>query len=344
VSTRLLRSAACASNPHVLKAARAMLTRGHAVDAVVAGVFAAAALAPSVLLGPVALLVGGAGTGLFAVDGRVQQSGRGLPRPRGFLPDQEIPKAARVGVPRLVAALAAALASFGSLPLRGVLAPAIDLARPVSKPRLALYRRIAERGSRALAEARVADELLHAAGRGQGGLLSERDLEELHPRVVRATTTEVGSRRLITVPWGGEAVRGEGTGTLDGGRTRMVAAADARGQVAIACYELVEDGGEVLAVDALDLVFPLVASPVLRGRTRVPPGTPCAAAAPIALGDAEGLVDLAAGAGGDADAEKTLGTWLLMPREGGAPVGVEGKPPPGLLAIARVGLAVKVVA
>src|SRR5580658_713944 len=99
MSPRLPRAAACASESHVLDAARAALVRGHAVDAVVAGVFAAAARSPSVLLGPVQLLVGGAGTGLHAVDGRVQQPGKGLPRPRGFAPGEDVPRAARAGVP-----------------------------------------------------------------------------------------------------------------------------------------------------------------------------------------------------------------------------------------------------
>jgi hypothetical protein len=331
VTPRLPRSAVCASAPHVLEAARTALVRGQAVDAVVAGVFTAAALAPSVLLGPVALLVGGAGTGLFAVDGRVQQAGKGLARPRGFLPDEAIPKGALVGVPVLVAALSTALASFGSLPLPKVLAHAVAAARAVSKPRAALLRRIAERGPRALAEARVAEELRLAAGRGQGGLLSERDLEEVRPKVVRATTTQTGLRRVVTVPWGGDAVREERNPTVDAGRTRIVAAADARGQVAIACYEVAEEG---LAVEALDLVFPLVASAVLRGRTRVPPGTPCPSSAPIALGETEGLVDLAAGAGGHAEGEKALGGWLAAP---------ESEVPAGVLALVRVGRGVKVL-
>jgi gamma-glutamyltranspeptidase/glutathione hydrolase len=314
------------------------------MDAVVAGVFAAAAVSPSVLFGPVAILVGGAGSGLFAIDGRVQQAGKGLPRPRGFLADEEIPKGARVGVPALVAALGAALASFGSLPLPRVLAKAIDLSRGVSKSRMALFRRIAELGPRATAEARVAEELLLVAGRGEGGLLSKRDLDEVRPRVVRAAVREVGSpfgaRRVFTVPWGGDAVREEGQPVVDASRTRVVAAADARGQMAVACYEVADEG---LVVEALGLVFPLVASPVLRGRTRVRPGVPCTASAPIALAEAEGLLDLAAGGAGNANAERALGAWLAMATEQGSPLAAYDEPPPGVLALARVGQGVKVL-
>jgi Gamma-glutamyltranspeptidase len=335
--TRLPRAAASASASFVLDAARAMLARGHAVDAVVAGVFAAAAHSPSVLLGPVQVLVGGAGTGLHAVDGRVQQPGKGLPRPRGFAPGEDVPRAARAGVPALVAALGTTLASFGSLPLARVLAPAVDLARRASKPRATLLQRIAERGARAMTEARVAGELVLAAGRGQGGLLSERDLEELRPKVVRAESTEATGQRLVTVPWGAAAVRDPASPACDASRTRVVAAADARGQLAVACYELAEHG---LVIEALDLVAPLVASPVLRGKTRVPAGVACTTAAPIALCEAEGVLDLVAGVFAETNAETTLGKWLRALRsEDGALA--EPESPEELIALARVGKGIK---
>jgi hypothetical protein len=97
-----------------------------------------------------------------------------------------------------------------------------------------------------------------------------------------------------------------------------------------------------LAVESLELVFPLVASPVLRGRTRVPPGRPCAMGPPIALGEAEGLVDLAAGVSGDAEGERTLGAWLAAWGDQSASGFESGEPPLGLLALARVGQGVKV--
>jgi Gamma-glutamyltranspeptidase len=336
MSPRLPRANASASELHVLEAARSVLTRGHAVDAVVAGVFAAAASSASVLLGPVQILVGGGGTGLHAVDGRVQQPGKGLPRPRGFVADEEIPDAAQVGVPVLVAALTTALASFGSVPLARALAPAIDLARKASKTRLKLLQRIAERGQRAMTEARLGGELVLAAGRGQGGLLSERDLDELRPVVTRAMTTDGAGAddSLSTVPWGGAAVRGTGPQATSSDRTRVVAAADARGQMAIACYEVAEEG---LRVESLELVMPLLAVPVLRGRTRVRPGTPCPAAAPIALCKALGALDLAAGMGAVPDAEKALAAWLGEFRSARAALGAASDgPDEGLVGVVRV--------
>src|SRR5579872_6420920 len=97
-------AAAAASEAHVAHAAREALARGNAVDAVVTGVLVAAAHAAGVLLGPVQVLVGGAGAGLVAVDGRVRQPGLGIPRPRGVVAGADIPAAARVGVPALPAA------------------------------------------------------------------------------------------------------------------------------------------------------------------------------------------------------------------------------------------------
>jgi hypothetical protein len=336
MSARLSRAAVDASDPRVLAAAREALKRGYAIDAVAAGVLAACALAPSVLLGPVQLLLGGAGTGLHAIDGRVQQPGKGLGRPRGFQEGEAIPEAARVGAPVLPAALSTALASFGSAPLARALGPAVDMARKASKPRWELLRRMAERGPLALTEARVAEKLVEVAGRGHGGLLSARDLEELRPAVVRAESSLREDGRLATVPWGAAAVRGAGKpGEGAASRvTRIVAAVDARGQFAIACYEVAERG---LAIEALDLVAPLVAFPVLRGRTRVPPGFACVAAAPIALGEEDGMLTLAAGLGEHENGEETLGAWLA---KGGGEPG-ERELPKGLVAIVRVGSGVK---
>jgi hypothetical protein len=335
MSARLPRAAAATSDPKVLAAAREALKRGYAIDAVAAGVLAACALAPSVLMGPVQILLGGAGTGLHAIDGRVQQPGKGLGRPRGFQEGEAIPEAASVGAPVLPAALSTALASFGSAPLARALGPAVDMARKASKPRWEILRRMAERGPLALTEARVAEELVRVAGRGEGGLLSARDLEELRPAVVRAESSLRGDGRLATVPWGAAAVRVAGKSAEAPSRlTRIVAAVDARGQFAIACYEVAEQG---LAVEALDLVLPLLAFPVLRGRTRVPPGFGCAAAAPIALREDDGMLVLAAGLGARENGEETLGEWL-------APIaGKQGddEPPEGLVALERVGSGVK---
>ncbi len=334
------RAVAAATEGAVAEAAMAVLRRGNAVDAVVAGVFAASAQVSSVLLGPVQILVGGAGVGLHAIDGRVQQPGRGLARPRGFLSDDAAPPPARVGAPVLPAALATVLASFGKTPLARALAPAIDLARAISKPRAELLKQIAEGGPRALTRARFAGELVLAAGRGAGGLLSERDLEDLRPRVLEARVTRAGEGRLVTVPWGAEAVRTAGTVGLPTTSTHVVVAMDAHGQIAIACYEAASDG---LRIEALDLVAPAFAAPVRRGQTRVRPGEPRLASAPIALQEADGSLELGAGAGKEGDAEQTLGDWLRAYAERRLDP-TPALPPAGLLSVARVGREFRVLA
>jgi gamma-glutamyltranspeptidase/glutathione hydrolase len=323
-----------ASDPDVAAVGNAILGRGNAVDAVVAGVFAAAGLHASVLLGPVQVLIGGAGAGLRAVDGRVRQPGLGNPRPRGFLPGDAIPDAARVGVPALPAALLAAATTYGNLGVAAVVGPGTELARARSKPRASVLQRLSERGPAAFAEAFLAEELTLAAGRMAGGLLSSQDMDELRPVLTRASVHDAEQgREVITVPWGASSVRGVLAVPSPGADVRVIVAADRNGLLAVGCYEVPRAG---LAIDAFDLVAPFKATPVLRGETRVKPGEPRGSAAPIALGQLSGTVDLAAGLGSAAEAEAHLGAWLATYRvtadlERDAPL------PQGLLAAQRAG-------
>lgn len=307
------RALAAASEEHVGQAAMAVLPRGNAVDAVVAGVFAAAGAARGVLFGPVQLVVGGAGAGLRAVDGRTLQPGKGSKRPRGWLPGEPIPPAARVAVPLLPAALAVALASFGSTPLSRALGPAIELARIKSTARAEILERLARRGPR-LARSAVAEELLEAAGRPRGGLVGPEDLEALRPAITACATVDLNGRGTGTVPWGAETVRRGGSGPASSA-VHVVAAMDGRGLAAIACYEEAIEG---LPIEGLDLIAPYCAEPVMRGEPRVRPGTPRSAAAPIALSEARGRIELAVGIAGAPDGERELHDWLLA-REGALP-------------------------
>src|SRR5687768_17130658 len=117
-----VRAVAISNDPVAEEAAQSHLTAqgGSAVGAVLTGFFAAAGAYSGVLLSPLTVLVGGIGTGGRAFDGRVRQPGLATNRPRGFLPEETIPTAARVGVPMTVAAAAVAYAydggkSLGSL-------------------------------------------------------------------------------------------------------------------------------------------------------------------------------------------------------------------------------------
>jgi gamma-glutamyltranspeptidase/glutathione hydrolase len=307
-----------------------MLARHNAIDAVVAGVFAAAAAHAGVLLGPVQMLVAGAGVGPRAIDGRTSQPGKGTVRPRGFRAGEPIPPAARVAVPALPAALAAALATFGTVPLSRALAPAIEIANRIAPARAELFARLGQRGP-TLTAGGIGDELVNAVGPLAGGLLTLEDLDEQRPDVVIVEPVKLGVRRAITVPWDGAAVRRPQAGSLDALHTHILAAIDLRGTLAIACYEVPEDGVEV---GALQLLAPFAATPVLRGEPRVRPGLPCPAAAPIAVVEADGVYALAVGMPTLRGAEGVLGQWLWEgdPLDNAAPSMATG---PGLVGIVK---------
>lgn len=310
--------AAVASSAEVEAAAEELLAKGNAVDAVVAGVFAACAMSAGVLLGPVQVLVGGAGAGLLALDGRVRQPGIGAPRPRGFMTAEEIPAAARVGVPWLPATLSAAVATMGTATFNQVLSPAVALAK--GTPRKDVLSRIASRGPRALEEAPLSTELLAAAGRPSGGLLTPDDLASPHPAVVKASRTPVlppegstnGSKAaaepkmLTTLPWthlDGHLPVAPAR-EVDVACVRAVAAVDRNGTFAIACWEEKPDG---LFIEELGLRGPYQAEPVRRGQTRVRPADVRPAAGPIAFVGSVASPELALCAFGAPDAFTILG-------------------------------------
>jgi gamma-glutamyltranspeptidase/glutathione hydrolase len=292
----------------------------------VAGVFAACATSPGVLLGPVQILVGGAGAGLLAIDGRVRQPGVGAPRPRGFQTADDVPDAARVGVPWLPAALSVAIATMGTATFAQVLGPAIALAK--GSPRAEILQRIAARGPRAIEERPLGGELLAGAGRASGGLLTGDDLASPRPdvqkaaRIERATATpapnsvrrsDVGKRSaespttvLVTFPWAHlEGARLVAPAhDVDIARARAVAAVDRNGTFAIACWDEAVSG---LLLAEVGLRAPFFAEPVRRGQTRVRPGDARPAAAPAALVGPPAAPELALAAFGAADAYDVLG-------------------------------------
>ncbi|HEY3822643.1 MAG TPA: hypothetical protein VGL81_36005 [Polyangiaceae bacterium] len=291
----MAKRAAGGSEAHVAQAARDALAKGNAVDAVVTGVLVAAAESPGVFLGPVQLLVGGAGAGLQAFDGRVRQPGLGIPRPRGVQAGDAVPASARVGVPALPAALAAVLAALGGSTLKRAAGPAVERARAISAERAAVLEVFARRGAAAMGDDAVAGELAAVAGRAAGGTLTEDDLRAVRPGVVTCEERALAPSGVLRVPWR-EAAPGGTAG-------QVVVAADGRGLVAIACYEVAVDG---VSITGLGLVAPAFATPVRRGETRVRPGEPRPAAAPIALRARRGVIDAAIGVAEADGAEAAL--------------------------------------
>jgi len=295
----LARSIAAATRPEIAQAASAVLAQGNAVDAVVAGVLAACALEGTVIFGPVQILVGGAGIGLRAIDGRPRQPGAATTRPRGFKEGEVIPAAARIAVPALPAALAAALVTCGGGSLLRAAAPALDLAKAVPARR-ALIERIARRGPSVLADDAVSEEILAAAGKIAGGLLTREDLAGVRPVVEPCRETGGAAR----APWASEDDSTEGTAV------ELVAAADGRGVLAIACYEM---RAAAVSIEALGVDAPAYADPVLRGTPRTAPGAPRPAACPIALamtGATAGVFDIALGIASSAAPERALAVLL----------------------------------
>lgn len=331
--------AAVASSPEVEVAAEELLRKGNAVDAVVAGVFAACALAPGVLLGPVQILIGGGGVGLRALDGRVRQPGIGAPRPRGFREDEEVPDGARVGVPWLPAALSVAVATAGTATFAQVMAPALLLAK--GSPRHDVLMKIASRGPRAIEERPFSSELLALAGRPSSGLLTSDDLSSQRPEIhsasrhmlrrpadgqgrsdaarVRsgsgappgASPRKAGAadtsapRFVIALPWANDVggTPAPPAAPVAVATTRAVAAVDRFGAFAVACWD---EGVDGLSLPDLGLRAPFFAEPVMRGATRVRPGDARPAAAPVALVATDSGPEFAFAAFGAGDAYDVL--------------------------------------
>jgi gamma-glutamyltranspeptidase/glutathione hydrolase len=268
---------------------------------------AASATDPSVLLGPVQILLLGTGGGGQCVDGRLLQPGLGGKRPRGFTAGEVVPDAARAGVSRYASAVATALATHGTMSFSTAMGVALELAEDAD--RKATLERLASRGPLALAESGISRELLACLGALGGGTLTEGDLKEPRPDVCAITPEARGEVELAYVPFA--------PAEQNLGGVHIVAAADARGRGAIACFERSIVGTRIPALGLLAPSSP--AQPVLRGVTRAAPGTPLAAAAPFGARLRRGALELMAGIGGGGDGAPLVFADLLAWLQEGAP-------------------------
>jgi hypothetical protein len=174
---------------------------------------------------------------------------------------------------------------------------AIEAARALSPERAAVIELVARHGAAGLAHDAVALDLIAVAGRSSGGALTRDDLVAVRPAVVSCDRNEAG---VTLVPW-------RVSSSPDASNTHVVAAIDSRGLAAVACYD---DPLEGVAVETLGLVAPLVAAPVMRGRTRARPGDPRPASAPIALRQRLGVIELALGVALAQQGDRTLAALL----------------------------------
>ncbi len=267
-----LRALARSNDPICEAAASEELAKGgSAIDAVLAGYFAAAGAYPGVLLGPVTLLLGGTGSGDRAFDGRVRQPGKNAKRPRGTLPGAEPPSAARVGVPCSVPALAVAVGYGAQATLRRLVQPGVALARERGAERRAgVLARVGEVGALAFSEPELSRALVRAFGAPNGGLVTPADFARPESLDAPARRTEDPLPQLMA-PWAERA-------TAPFVRGATVSAIDINGMFMAGAFECQP---EALYVEELELSAPLVAAPTLRGVARVAPGSAIAAAAPI---------------------------------------------------------------
>ena len=220
----------------------------------------------------------------------------------------EVPDAARVGVPWLPAALSVAIATMGTATFAQVLAPAISLSK--GTPRAEILARIASRGPRAIEERPLGPELLAATGRPMGGLLTTDDLASPRPDVQKAARIQKpGDKLIVTFPWArlDDGIPIAPAHDVDVARVRAVAAVDRNATFALACWDEATDG---LMIPDLGLRAPFFAEPVRRGQTRVKPGDPRPAAAPAALAGPTAAPGIAFAAFGAGDAYDVLGGCL----------------------------------
>lgn len=259
---------------------RALETRESALEAVLAGFFAAAAVEPGVLFGPLALLVGGTGEGARAYDGRARQPGLSGKRPRGHLTDDPPPPAAHVAVPFGLSALAVSTSYHGPASLGAACRPAIALARQSGAAgRAELLGHVAGLGARCLVEPGVQRAWLSQFGPVSRGQITAADLgsqaELDHP--ARATSD------VLELPWSGSPERPQS----QGGVAHAVVAVDGRGLFVGLEFTVLASEIELAGYQ---VTVPLLAEPVLRGVPRVAPGTPRGTLPPLRLVRESGAV------------------------------------------------------
>lgn len=273
------RTLALSDAPSADSAAKLALVEGaSALSAVTMAFFALAGQRPGVLFAPLTVLVGGVGQGSRVFDGRPRQPGVGEKRPRGFLPTDSIPGAARLAVPMSVAALAVASAYQGGISLAAPARAGAAIAKKAGAPRrAALLAFVAEAGGNVLGHPGVSRTLLANFGPAEGGNLGPRDLEA-SAELDGEPTLEGGVLRPSWHDAPVASLANSTRGAVEG--NRGIVAVDASGAFAVLHFA---ELGDVLCVEEFDVAVPALGAPVMRGEERRAVGSVVALAAPAAL-------------------------------------------------------------
>lgn len=241
-------------------AEKAALSGASALGCVIWAYLTVGAAQPGVLLSPMSILVTSFGA-RRVFDGRVRQPGIGATRPRGFREGDEIPDAARIGAPASLSAAFVALGYDDPSLRSSALRAAIAVAKGADAPaRASLFEQARGSGGAAFKDSEVSRALLMLASPAQGGMLTRDDFDQVSALDLPA---EVG-----------DALVSQGFPDPTPHRDlepQAIVALDRRGSAAVLCYAKAVAGAPILDGE---LLAPRIAVPVLRGVTRVRPGTP----------------------------------------------------------------------
>ena len=259
----MARGGALASDTFAQEAAQGVIKAGgSALQAALTGYFTATGIDSGVLFAPMTILVGGVGAGVFAYDGRCRQPGRDAKRPRGFLPEDEIPLAATVAAPASIGAAATAVAFHPGTTLLSCVRPGVQAAKAEgAKGRAELLEFAASLGATALHAPAVKKAFKVQFGTLEEGAITPTDLAS--PEGLNTRAKQDGN---AWVPeWNQQSVDSE----LDFGSGHGIVAADGRGLLVAITYRQMLTAA---VLEPFETRVPCLASPVRRGVTRAHPG------------------------------------------------------------------------
>lgn len=247
------------------------------------------------LFAPLSLLVGGVGSGVFAYDGRCRQPGKGAKRPRGFVSAEDIVPPAYASVPGSLAAIALAIAFHPGTTLTPCVKSGVQAAKgDGALKRALLLEMIGSRGATTLQSGSVKKSFLATFGPIEGGGVTNDDLSP--PEHVNLPARE--SLEGWKLPW----CAADDDEPI--GRLHSIVAVDGRGlTVALS----LERPHRPLSLEDFEVAVPALAQPVMRGVSRVSPGSSLSSFADLQIKkDESGRIS-----GVTARLEKTRGSLSL---------------------------------